>query len=67
MLNSLQIDQSARPTVYSSFYVPVLLNTYTKLVTFAPRFSDRVADAGTADFVAFVAAVRVSKLPQIET
>ena len=38
-----------------------------KISDFAPRFSDRVADAGTVGFVAFVAAVRVSKLPQIET
>ena len=65
MLNSLQIDQSARPTPYSSFYLTV--SNYTKLGTFAPRFSDRVADAGTVGFVAFVAAVRESKLPQIET
>ena len=65
MLNSLQIDQSARPTPYSSFYVTV--SNDTKIVIFVPRFSDRVADAGTADFVAFVAAVRESKLPQIET
>lgn len=63
MLNSLQIDQSARPTPYSSFYF--LVSNYTKSVTLVPRFSDRVADVVTVDFVAFVAAVRGSKLPQI--